>query len=54
MFEKLATSSLISKALFLGLIGMAGVFTVLLIFFFMSKLLIKIFPFKEIDDDEQS
>ena len=44
--EALMNGSNIEKGLLVTLGGMLGVFTVLIVFFFIIKLLIKVFPYK--------
>lgn len=44
MLEYFANGTTLDKSLFLMLAGMAGVFSVLIIFFVLIKVLIKLFP----------
>ena len=46
MLENLVNSTNVSKALFVMGVGIGGVFIVLVLFFFMIKLLARIFPDK--------
>lgn len=46
MLENLVNASNIEKGLFIMLVGILGVFLVLIVFFFMIKLLQKLFPEK--------
>ncbi len=46
MLEYVINGTNIEKALFLMVVGMIGVFTVLILFFIMIKVLIKVFPKK--------
>ncbi|MCX7843597.1 MAG: OadG family protein [Clostridia bacterium] len=54
MVEYFASSSasLIEKGLFIMLVGIAGVFSVLIVFFLLIKLLERVFPVKA--EEEQS
>lgn len=44
--ERLMNGSLIEKGILVMLGGMLGVFIVLIIFYFLIKLLIRVFPYK--------
>lgn len=46
MLEYVINGTNIEKALFLMVVGMIGVFSVLIFFFIMIKVLIKVFPKK--------
>jgi len=46
MFSNLAGSSTLTKSLFLMLVGLAGVFSVLILFYILIKVLLKLFPEK--------
>ncbi|NSW91936.1 MAG: OadG family protein [Firmicutes bacterium] len=46
MFEYFVNGTNLQKSLFLMIIGMAGVFAVLILIFVLIKLLIKMFPEK--------
>jgi len=47
MIEYFANGTNLDKSLFLMLVGMAGVFAVLILFFVLIKVLIKLFPEKD-------
>jgi len=46
MFDSLINSSNLTKALVLMGVGVAGVFSVLILFFILIKVLLKLFPEK--------
>jgi len=46
MFDSLINSSSLTKSLFLLGVGVAGVFFVLILFYILIKVLIKLFPQK--------
>ncbi|NMB95807.1 MAG: hypothetical protein GYA02_04230 [Clostridiaceae bacterium] len=46
MFDSLINSSSLTKSMFLLGIGLAGVFSVLILFYILIKLLLKLFPEK--------
>ena len=47
MLEYFISASNMQKGLFVMLVGILGVFLVLVIFFFLIKVLQKVFPFKK-------
>ncbi|MCX7710460.1 MAG: OadG family protein [Clostridia bacterium] len=52
MFENLTAMTNIQKGFFLMGVGIAGVFLVLIVFFFLIKLLTKVFPEKDNPQEE--
>ncbi|HHV97147.1 MAG TPA: hypothetical protein GXX37_11875 [Clostridiaceae bacterium] len=46
MFGNLVGSSTLSKSLFLLVVGLAGVFSVLILFYILIRVLLKAFPEK--------
>ncbi|MGE5613121.1 MAG: OadG family protein [Bacillota bacterium] len=51
--EFLYNGSTFEKGLFVTLVGMAGVFTVLVIFYLIIKLFAKVFPYKAENGNEK-
>lgn len=51
MLESLINGTLIEKGLFVTLVGMAGVFIVLILFYFVIRGFSKLFPYKPEEDN---
>lgn len=49
MFQNLINGTKMGQGIFVTIFGMLGVFLVLILFFFMIKLLTKLFPYKQED-----
>jgi Na+-transporting methylmalonyl-CoA/oxaloacetate decarboxylase gamma subunit len=52
MFENFKNTSVFNQGLFVMLCGLAGVFLVLILFFFLIKILLKAFPEKNDKDND--
>jgi len=52
MLENLINGTAFQKGVFVMIFGMVGVFFVLVLFFFMIKVIIKLFPYKEKESGE--
>lgn len=53
MFIALMSGSDFGKAVIVTLIGMSGVFFVLIVFYFLIRLFTKVFPYKPEENSEQ-